>query len=69
MKISQDRAENVLARLAAYEKIDTHGRPRDEVGWIALAFSIERPEAARLIKAARAAKRHAEICGCGEGPR
>lgn len=45
------RAENVMARLKVFEKIEN--KATDEVGWIALAFSVTRGKAQRMIDEAR----------------
>ena len=51
MRMTLDRAENVLARLRVFEKLDR--KATDEVGWIALAFSVNRKQAEKLMAQAK----------------
>lgn len=46
------RYGNVMLRLAAFERVEY--KHTDEVGWIALGFSVSRREAEKMVTAARA---------------
>lgn len=46
----------ILASLATYAKLDLHGRPPDEVGWIAFRLGCSRRKAQALIAKARASR-------------
>jgi hypothetical protein len=49
--VTASQRENVLARLAAFEKLER--RATDQVGWIALGLGVTRRRAAQMIAEAR----------------
>jgi hypothetical protein len=48
-----ERLRDVMRILGQYESIDTHGRPRNEVAYVALRLSCDYNEAERLVRDAR----------------
>lgn len=51
--MSKADAALVIRKLENYSRLDLHGRPYDEVGWISFHYSCDRAEAARKIVRAR----------------
>jgi hypothetical protein len=54
--LSQAVKENILARLANFEKLER--RATDQVGWIALAYGVTRRRAAQMINEAQGPEGH-----------
>lgn len=50
-KMTADRAATILRRLESFAKLERQNT--DEVGWIALAYSVTRPQAAKMIEEAQ----------------
>lgn len=57
-RMNADRCARVLDALASFEKIEN--KATDEIGWVALKFSVTRAGAERLINGARAFRRKVE---------